>query len=91
MNNNEVSIPYVIESSMSRLERSNRRMWILCIIMFVSLVISNCCWIWYESQWEDVVTTQEITQDVTQDSGDNGYNNFIGGDAHGYTESKTDG
>lgn len=91
MNNSEVSVPYVIESSMSRLERSNRRMWILCIIMFVSLVVSNCCWMWYESQWEDVVTTQEVTQDVIQDSGDGGNNSFVGGDAYGYTESKTDG
>lgn len=90
MNNNEVSVPYVFESSMARLERANRRMWVLCIIMFVSLMVSNCCWIWYESQWEDVVTTQEITQDVTQDSGDDGYNNFVGGDAYSYTESEAD-
>lgn len=90
MNNNEVSIPYVVESSMARLERSNRRMWVLCILMFISLIVSNCCWIWYESQWEDVVTTQEITQDVVQDSGDDGYNNFIGGDVYGYAESEAD-
>lgn len=52
-------VPYIVhEGMMARLERANRRLWILCIIMFLSLVVSNAGWIWYESQWEDVVTTE---------------------------------
>lgn len=56
----ENNVPYMVhEGMMTRLERSNRRLWILCIIIFLAFVISNGCWIWYESQWEDVVTTTE--------------------------------
>lgn len=90
-NTNHESVPYIVhEGSMVRMERTNRRLWILCIILVLLLVISNASWIWYESQFEDVVTTEEITQDVTQDSGEGGYNSFIGGDSYGTTDSKTD-
>ena len=59
MEDNQNYVPYLVhEGVMVRLERSNKRLWILCIIMFVALVFSNCYWVWYESQWEDVVTTE---------------------------------
>lgn len=69
--NEQAQVPYFVhEGIMARMERTNKRFWILCIIMFLALVVSNAGWIWYESQWEDVVTT--VTQDL--DSG-------FGGDA----------
>lgn len=69
-NNQEMISYFVHESEMARLERMVKRMWILCIIMFLALVITNAGWVYYESQFEDVVTT--VTQDL--DTG-------IGGDA----------
>ena len=65
-----VTIPYYVhESSMARMERTVKRLFILCIVLIIVAVGSNLAWLHYESQFEDVVTT-EITQDV--DSGDGG-------------------
>lgn len=65
-----VDVPYIVhESEVARLERITKRLWILCIIIFMAFVISNCLWLYYESQWEDVVTTQTITQDLSADGG----------------------
>ena len=66
-------IPYAAhEGAMARMERTIRRLWILCIILIVLLTATNGAWIWYESQFVDEVT-------VTQDNTD-GYNNYIGND-----------
>lgn len=71
-------VPYIVhESAMARLERTIRRLWILCIVMFLAFVISNGAWIYYESQWQVLESTE---QTVTQD-GD--ANLFIGGDNNG--------
>ena len=73
-------VPYIVhESILARMERTIKRLWILCIIMFLSLVISNAAWIYYESQMETVYTSTE--QDVTQRNG-NGNNTFVGGDMY---------
>ena len=70
--NNPVSIPYVAyEGPMSRFERTIKRLWVLCIILIVLLAGTNGAWIFYESQFEDVVTTNEITQDVDTNDGGN--------------------
>lgn len=81
------SVPYIVhERDMARMERNNKRLWILCIVMFLAFVISNGLWMHYESQLEDVVTeTQEITQDV--DSGKGG-NAIINDGVHVNGESK---
>ena len=82
-------VPYIVyESEMTRLERIIRRQFVLIIVALCFLVGTNAVWIWYESQFEEVVTTTEVKQDVQQDS-DNGNNTFIGGD-NGETESQTD-
>ena len=55
-----VQISYFVhEAEMARQERTIKRLWILCIIMFLALVITNAGWIVYENQFEDVVITQE--------------------------------
>lgn len=47
-----VSIPYYVAEGMSdRLSATNKRLWILCILLIVLLVGSNGLWIWYESQF----------------------------------------
>ena len=84
-----LTIPYVAyESTMEREDRKQKRLWIALILTIILLVASNAYWIWFESQYEDVVTTT-TTQTVTQDSGDGGTNNFegdfIGGDYYGET------
>ena len=58
------------ESSQARMERINRRSWILCIILIVALLGTNGAWLYYESQFMDTVT---VTQDTP-----NGNNNYVG-------------
>ena len=84
--NDEIkTVPYFVhEGDLARMERSNKRMFILCIILIILFTTTNGAWIWYESQFEDVVTT-EVTQDVMQDADDGGNNTFIGGDSYGET------
>lgn len=60
---------YAHESMMTRMERTIRRLWILCIVLILLLAGTNAAWLWYEMQFEDVVTTNEITQDVNSDGG----------------------
>lgn len=67
-------VPYIVhEAAMARLERTIKRLWILCIIVFSAFVISNAVWIYYESQYMDEVIS------VEQDNTD-GVNNFIRND-----------
>lgn len=87
-NNSQPNVPFIVhEGIVASMERTIRRLWVLCVVMFLSLVISNALWICYESQFEGVVTTQSVTQDVTQDSNDGGSNVFVGGD-YGEAESE---
>lgn len=81
------SVPYIVhESIMARMERAQKRLFILFLVILLLFVASNCAWLWYESQFQYVDTT--TTQTVTQDGGDNGNNNFVGGDNIGETNGK---
>lgn len=61
-------VPYIVhESVVARMERIIKRLWILCIIMFISLIITNGMWICYERQWE--VSEQEVLQDIDTGNG----------------------
>ena len=74
MEQEQKQIPYIaFESALARAERTNRRLFILCIILIVMLMVTNGCWLYYEQQFEDVVITQE---------NEDGYNNFIGNDGN---------
>lgn len=71
-----VMIPYFAhEGEMSRMERANKRLWIVIIILIVCLVGSNVGWLIYESQFSEVVTTTEIEAEQ-----DGSYNFVSGGD-----------
>lgn len=73
-------VPFIVyESEMARLERIIKKQFILILVTIAFLVGTNACWIWYESQWEDVTTTT-TEQEVTQDANGGGNNTFIGGD-----------
>lgn len=79
---NPVSVSYIVyESDMARLERTIKRLWIMCMTLIVLLVGSNCAWLWHESQFEDVVITQENAD---------GYNNYIGNDGDIYNGETDD-
>lgn len=57
-------VPYIVhERDMARQERTIRRLWFLCVLMFLAFAASNAAWVWYESQFEDVVTTIDAQQD----------------------------
>lgn len=54
-------IPYIAhEADMTRMERMNRRLWILAIILIVALIGTNAGWIYYENSFEDVAVEQEV-------------------------------
>lgn len=62
------TIPYLVhEGIMARQERTIKRLWILCIVIFIALVATNAGWIYYEQQFEDEVTTT-----YTSDAADGG-------------------
>ena len=50
-----------------RLERANRRLFLLCIILAVALFVSNGLWIFYNSQFTDEIS---IEQDIDSGEGD---------------------
>lgn len=65
-------VPYIVfEGEMARLERVIKRQFVLILVTICLLVGTNAYWIWYESQFEDVVTTteQDVTQKVDADDG----------------------
>ena len=82
------SIPYVVhEGEMARQERTIKRLWILCIIIFIALVGTNAGWIYYESQFETVVS--DVRQDI--DSGDGNVTAVGIGDIYGTSEADSEG
>ena len=89
----EKNIPFFVhEADMTRMERTNHRLWVLCIVLMLILVATNAGWIWYESQWEvyEETTTQEVTQSAESENG-SAKNLFIGGDnGEGETDDQND-
>lgn len=65
--NNNISdnkLSYLVyESSLMRADKTNVRLWILCIILMALLVATNGLWIYYESQFETVSVEQEAEAD----------------------------
>lgn len=75
---NDVS--YIVwESAQARYERIIKRLWILCVIMFVAFVGSNAAWVYYQAQFDTVTTQIEAEQDA-QDG-----NNYIVNGNYGET------
>ena len=69
MDDKAVSIPYfVAEGMVDRVSRTNKRLWIMCILLIVLLVGTNAMWIWYESQF--VYYEEHIEQEVETGEGD---------------------
>ena len=71
------------EEILSRMERTNKRLWILCIILIVALLGSNASWIYYESQFEKF----EIQQEASSEGGGNAFVNNGGDFNYGASEA----
>lgn len=54
------SIPYIVyESSLARMERQLKRLWIALIAAIIVIAATNCAWLYYESQFETISYTQD--------------------------------
>lgn len=80
--NEDKSTLIVYESAMARMERANKRLWIIVIILIAAFIATNAGWIYYESQFQVVETSIEAKQDG------GGVNIVGGGDISYGTDSK---
>ena len=63
-------VPFIAyEASMTRMERINKRLVIMCFSLIFLLFVTNLAWAYYENQFEDAVTT--VTQEADADDGGN--------------------
>jgi hypothetical protein len=89
-NTDDNNIRFIIESSLAKLEKANVRLWIVVIILIVALIGTNAGWLWWDSQFEDsVTTTQTVTQEATSDGDSDIVIKSVGGDYYG-GESEAD-
>ena len=76
---------YDIDLLSAMAERTIKRLWICVLVLIIALIGTNGAWLYYQSQFEDVVTTE-----IVQENAD-GYNNYIGNDGdivNGETDNK---
>ena len=53
----ERMIPYFShEGDMARMERANKRLWIVILVLIAVLLGTNGAWIYYENQFVDEIT-----------------------------------
>lgn len=89
-NTDDNNIRFIIESSLAKLEKANTKLWIVILVLILALIGTNAGWLWYESQYEDTVTTtQTVTQEAMSDGNSDIILKSIGGDYYG-GESETD-
>ena len=68
----EKMIPYFShEGDMARMERTNRRLFVVIIILIAALIGTNAGWIYYESQFETQEETTTVQQDAEWEEGSN--------------------
>ena len=60
MENTDNILYITYESAMARMERANKRNFIIIIILILALIATNAGWIIYESQFETVETSTQI-------------------------------
>lgn len=80
------------ENSEIRHERREKRFFTIIIILIVLLVGTNLGWLIYESQFEEMTTTETITYEAEQETENGNNTNFMnGGDViDGAPENKKD-
>ena len=83
----EKHVTYIFEGAMARMERSNRRMFIILIISIALLFLSNLAWLYIWNQYD------YVGEDYSVDLGGEGVATYIGerGNVNAlYTNSETD-
>ena len=81
--NEPESVPYIVhESSMARMERQTKRLWVAVLLLIVLIVCTNAALLYYECQFSDIVTKIEAEQDGS------GVNIVSGGDLDYGAESE---
>ena len=84
---NREQIPYIVhEGAVSRMERVNKRLIAIIVLLIVLLVSSNIAWMVYESQFEMCNVEQDVDQENEQ-----GNNIFVGCDLNGTPAHQNDG
>ena len=84
---NREQIPYIVhEGAISRMERVNKRLIAIIVLLIVLLVSSNIAWMVYESQFEMCNVEQDVDQENEQ-----GNNIFVGCDLNGTPAHQNDG
>ena len=84
---NREQIPYIVhEGAMSRMERVNKRLIAIIVLLIVLLVGSNIAWMVCESQFEMCNVEQDADQENEQ-----GNNFFVGSDLNGTPAHQNDG
>lgn len=58
---------WIYEGEAIRMHQTNKRLFILSVILIIVLFVSNGAWVWYESQFQDEVS---IKQEVDTGDGD---------------------
>lgn len=77
-------VPYFsVDREMHRLEKFNKRLFILALVLLIALAATNGAWIVYENQFEDI----RIEQDGETTTGSNYFNGT--GELNLYGESET--
>ena len=79
MQSDKESSYYAMDMTTLAFEQTNKRMFMLCILLIVLLLGTNIGWFVYENQFEDAIT---VTQEVdAQSDGEGDLNlNTVGGD-----------
>ena len=83
MEDKSINLNYVLDSQGSRFEQTNKRLFILSVILIIALFVSNGLWVFYESQFKT------ISIEAEQQS-DNNSNNYIVGGDYGRTAESED-
>ena len=70
------AVPFLVhEADMARMERQNKKTWVLCVILAALLVISWAGFLIFESQFEYVSETTQETFEATADGNGTAINN----------------
>ena len=51
-----------VEQALMHADKANKRAYVIIIMLIVALLGSNAGWLYYESQWEVVETSQTVNQ-----------------------------
>lgn len=73
-----MNVPYIVyESSVSRMERALKRMFIALVVSIIVTLASNVAWIWLWNQYE------YVSEDLDMEN-ENGNANYIGNNGEIY-------